>query len=124
MDQRALISFEKGMDKFVKSLKISLQKHEHVSVSHQSMPQCLESLKVVDEDNNEHVLRLVVVGCTEKTLLARLSWLDNMGKDHVCCYLNTKFEAVKRKHNGLWVKDKHEPTDMCLRVWTCLHSPI
>lgn len=124
MDQRALIPFEKGVDKFVKRLKMGLQKHEHISVAHQTMPQCLESLKVIDKDDNEHVLRLVVVSYTETTLLARLSWLDKMGKDHVCCYLNTKFEAVKRKHNGLWVKDKHEPEEMCLRVWTCLHSSI
>lgn len=124
MDQRALITFEKGLDTFVKRLKMSLQKHEHVSVCHQSMPQCLESLKVTDVEDNEHVLRLVVVGGPQAMLLARLSWLDKMGKDHVCCYLNTKFEAVKRKRNGLWVKDKHEPEDLCLRVWTCLHSPI
>lgn len=124
MENLALISFEKGMDKFVKRIKSSLQKHEHVSVCHQSMPQCLESLKVTDDEDNEHVLRLVVIGCAESTSLARLSWLDKMGRDHVCCYLNSKFEAVKRKHNGLWVKDKHAPEDMCLKVWACLHSPI
>ncbi|SBS32357.1 hypothetical protein MAQ5080_02242 [Marinomonas aquimarina] len=124
MDQHALISFEKGMDTFLKRLKTSLQKHQHVSVCHHSMPQCLESFKVTDEADNEHVLRLVVIGCAQSTALARLSWLDKMGKDHVCCYLNTKFEAVKRKRNGLWVKDKHEPEEMCLKIWTCLHSPI
>lgn len=124
MANQDLIAFEVGVDQFMSNLKKALQKQGHVSVVHQTLPQCLDSLKVTDIDAKEHFLRLVIVSCTPTTILARLSWLDTKGYDHILCYLNSAFEAVKRKKNGLWVREKSVPEAMCLQTWKRLHSSL
>lgn len=123
MDNHDLMSFEDGMDQFMSNLKKSLQQ-DQLHVTHQTMPQCLESYKVADDRANAYFLRLVVIGYTPTTMLARLSWLDAKGRDHICCYLNSAFEAVKRKKNGLWVREKNIPEAMCLQTWSRLQSPF
>lgn len=124
MDQNCLIEFEQGIDDFMADIKACLIAQEHAHICHCSMPQCLHSLRVVGHNDDEWVLRLVLLGCGQKVTLARLSWLDRQGRDHVCCYLNDRFEAVKRKLNGKWVLDKHSPRDLCLQQWSHLHSSI
>ena len=124
MEQQGIMVFEKGLDEFLSDLKLRLTRSESVHVTSQSMPQCLQSLKVIDESQRECYLRLVVIGCNDSMLLARLSWLDDSGKDHVCCYLNGQFEAVRRKANGLWVREKQTPKEVCLQKWGALRSPI
>ena len=123
VDQQSLMLFEKGVDEFLSSLKNRLNHNEDISVSYQSMPQCLQSLKVID-DQSERFLRLVIIGFDETTVLARLSWLDEYGIDHICCYLNGDFQSVQRKKNGLWVRDKHQPEEICLQKLGALRSPF
>lgn len=122
MDQHRLMSYEQGMDHFIADLKAYLVKREHAHFQHCSMPQCLHSLTVTGQDDETLILRLVVVGWAQDSTLARLSWLDRQGRDHVCCYLNEAFEAIKRKRNGKWVREKYTPQDLCLQQWSHLQA--
>ncbi|MBM6551565.1 hypothetical protein [Marinomonas ostreistagni] len=122
MDQNRLITFEQGLDGFVAQLKTCLAQQADTHIHHCSMPQCLQSFRAVTQDNKALVLRLVLLGWNQETTLARLSWLDRHGRDHVCCYLNEEFAAIKRKLNGKWVRDKHSPQDLCLQQWSHLQA--
>lgn len=125
MEQSPLIEFEQGMDQFMATIKACLTDVQQLQVRHCTMPQCLDSFIVTDDNNQVLILRLVLVGYTPDVALARLSWLDPRGQDHVCCYLNSQFESIQRKCNGKWVRHKHSPETMCLLQWSQLHcAPV
>lgn len=116
MDQSGLMIFEEKADGFLSEIIIKLRTVKGVSVQNCSMPQCLKSLKVKDADNQAYFLRLVVIAMNHEGALARLSWLNLAGVEKVCCYLNSQLEAVKRKPNGFWVREKYTPDVMCLQA--------
>lgn len=124
MEQSQIMAFELGMDRLMLGVKNELVTQQQVSVTHQTMPQCLDCLRVIDEQQRAMLLRFVLVGCSSDMTLGRLSWMEENGREHVCCYLNDAFDTVKRKSNGLWVKEKHSAATMCLRKWSRLHSPV
>ncbi len=124
MEQSAIMAFEQGMDAFMLGVKNELAAEYQAHVVHLSVPRCLECLSVVGEDEKALQLRLVLVGCGPEVTFGRLSWVSDDGREHICCYLNSEYEAVKRKPNGMWVKEKSSAEHMCLRKWSRLHSPM
>ena len=122
MEQSAIMAFEQGMDAFMLGLKNELIAEHSLHIAHLTVPRCLDCLKVVDVDGSCLQLRLVLVGCSPDVSFGRLSWVTEDGREHICCYLNSNYEAVKRKSNGLWVKQRYSAEDTCLRKWSRLHS--
>ncbi|RDL44589.1 hypothetical protein DN730_09375 [Marinomonas piezotolerans] len=124
MTQSSIIAFEESVDAFMQGIKIELLKRQQICVTHQAMPQCLDCLRVTDEESNDLMLRLILIGYNPQLTVGRLSWLEGTGREHICCYLNSSFEAIKLKRNHIWAKEKHTAEAMCLMEWSRIHSPL
>ena len=66
------------------------------------------------------LLRLVLIPMSTGHVLARLSWLDGRGIDHVCCYLNESFERLLVASDGGWKKQKKSAELLCLQGFESL----
>ncbi|MEL0614486.1 hypothetical protein [Marinomonas arenicola] len=113
-DNEYFLAFEAKIDRFMKGLKQSLWQAAGLHFRKISTPQNVISFSVWNRDIALQ-LRFVVVGLGSNRALGRLSWLDQQGHDHVCCYVNDDFQCVSRKKNGLWREQKKPVGEACLR---------
>jgi len=109
-----VMAFERGIDGFIKHIRSVLYERANVRLSQHATPQNLATL-FLQQGKCPLQLRFVVLAVDHDQSLGRLSWLDQNGCDHVCCYVNESFHCVVRKRNGKWSEQKHKVDDLCAR---------
>lgn len=111
----SFLVFKSEVEGFMARLIQSLQKVAKMHFTRTSAPQNLMSFSV-QNNSMDLQLRFVVIGQGSDMTLGRLSWLDQRGYDHVCCYVNDDFKCMKRTENGLW-REQNKCVDEA-----CTHS--
>lgn len=114
---KKIISSEQFMDKsasFFADIAHVLSTKVGIRLSSVSMPQNVACYQV--RGTKRHLmLRLVLIPLSTGRMLARLSWLDCRGIDHVCCYINESFECLMMASDGRWKKQKKSAELLCLQ---------
>lgn len=108
----SLLIFEVKIDRFIEDLIAFLRQSIGVRCRKISTPQTLMSFTIGDQDRILQ-LRFVVVGQGDGMPIGRLSWLDQKGVDHICCFVNEDFDCVRPSRKGGWRVQKKRPDEVC-----------
>ena len=107
------------LESFVDNLASSLENRIGAKAIKVSAPQCLMCYRIDGIDMSLR-LRLVVIPFRNGDLLGRLSWLDQRGDDHICCYINKAFHCVVVESNEGCFKEGESVEQLCFQEFEFL----
>lgn len=111
--------FHVNLKSFIDDIIVYLSSRIDVQVSKISVPQSLICYRV-DNIWTSLQLRFVLIPFKNGDVLGRLSWLDQRGKDHTCCYLNKCFDCVVMTSNGDCFKEEKSAESLCFQEFKFL----
>ncbi|WP_137170312.1 hypothetical protein [Marinomonas sp. FW-1] len=113
--------FMSASKSFFADVAALLFRKEGVRLANVSAPQSVACYQTKGL-KKKYWLRLVLIPLANGRLLGRLSWLDVRGVDHVCCYVNERFDCVTRESNDVWVKQAKSAEKVCLQSFDNLNE--
>lgn len=113
------LCFLSGLELFLNGIVNSLENRLSIRVSKILVPQSFMCYRV-DNTHTSLQLKLIMIPFKNGDLVGRLSWLDQHGNDHICCYINRAFDCVMMQSNGCCFKQTKNVEQLCLQCFESL----